>query len=380
MKSALVVGGQPSFVKEKLAKSLARHGIRIHTHWSWEKRRPPQKFPVGLDLVYICTDMVGHSLSEPCMNWARENGLPYINGTRKWAESIIRLTQGGFPLLDPFTDVPEMIAEIRRTRPADEMAAGPSQDEMVALAAAFTGSVVAAEDVVAAYNAETGHVHITEPAATPPIMPPSPVSLEPAPMTTINTHLAVTNPKQREYLRVLAYTPDADNVDIWNKISTLPLFAGHKFDPERASYARKSLGINIVRKGGRRTTTVNTTVFHSTLKTAKIDGYPPPSASYSEPDGAFKSSFKQVPEPVVVAPAPADAPAPAPVDVQTPVLPAPPTPQPAPKSEKWPNDDFKTLLSLMREHMAAHNLKSLTITETGVSFKRIEVVEGDLAL
>jgi len=387
MKRALVVGGQPSFVKEKLAKSLARHGIRIHTHWSWEKRRPPQTFPVGLDLVYICTDMVGHTLSEPCMNWARENGLPYINGTRKWAESIIRLTQGGFPLIDPFTDVPEMIAEIRRTRQYDEMSAGPSQDEMVALAAAFTGSVVAAEEVVATYNAETGHVHITEPAATPPIMPPSPVALETAPMTPINTHLAVTNPKQREYLRALAYKPDADNVDIWETIRVLPPFTTHKFDPERASYARKSLGINIVRKGGRRTTTVNTTLFHATLKTAKIEGYPPPSALYSEPDGAFKNAIKAQPEEVVVPTvAPVAAPPPAaikPAVVETapvPFAPAPPAPQPAAKSEKWPNDDFKTLLSLLREHMAIHNLKSLTITETGVSFKRIEVVEGDLAL
>jgi hypothetical protein len=135
------------------------------------------------------------------------------------------------------------------------------------------------------------------------------------------------------------------------------------------------------------TTTVNTTLFHATLKTAKIEGYPPPSALYSEPDGAFKNAIKAQPEEVVVPTvAPVAAPPPAavkPAVVETapvPFAPAPPAPQPAAKSEKWPNDDFKTLLSLLREHMAIHNLKSLTITETGVSFKRIEVVEGDLAL
>ena len=37
MKQALVVGGQGSFVKEKLSKSLARHGIHVLAHWSWEK-------------------------------------------------------------------------------------------------------------------------------------------------------------------------------------------------------------------------------------------------------------------------------------------------------------------------------------------------------
>jgi hypothetical protein len=30
--------------------------------------------------------------------------------------------------------------------------------------------------------------------------------------------------------------------------------------------------------------------------------------------------------------------------------------------------------------MATYNIKSLTITESGVSFKRIEIVEGDLAI
>ena len=31
LKQALVAGGQGSFVQEKLSKSLARHGIRVHT-------------------------------------------------------------------------------------------------------------------------------------------------------------------------------------------------------------------------------------------------------------------------------------------------------------------------------------------------------------
>ena len=180
------------------------------------------------------------------------------------------------------------------------------------------------------------------------------------------THLAVTNPKQREYLRALANKPDADNVELWESVAHLPAFIGNKFDPERASNARKSLGINITRKGGRRTTSVNTTLFHATLKMAKIEGYPTPSASYSEPDGAFKNLPAVAPQSAPVAP------------------PAAPTPAPQPvveiKNEKWPNADFKDLLALMREHMGVHNLKTLTITETGVSFKRIEVVEGDLAI
>lgn len=93
----MVVGGQESFVKDKLARSLKRHGIGVHTHLSWTKRRPPSTLPKGIDLVYICTDMVGHGLAEPCVKYARDLGIPFVNGTRKWAESIERLTQAGFP-------------------------------------------------------------------------------------------------------------------------------------------------------------------------------------------------------------------------------------------------------------------------------------------
>jgi hypothetical protein len=251
------------------------------------------------------------------------------------------------------------------------MNTGPTDEEMRALAAAFTGDVEAADSVVAAYNDETGHVHRTEVVPASPIMP-LPISLQEP--TTMNASHSVTNPKQREYLRSLAFNPDADNVALWRDLENLPLFAGAKFDPERASFARKSLGINIVRKGGSRVVHVNTTVFVATLKMAKIEVYPMPQTTYTGLDNAFKPQ----------APAPVAAPAPAPVVV------APPAPAPAPAptpvvpvvvtSEKWPNADFKDLLALMREHMAVHNLKSLTITETGVSFKRIEVVEGDLAL
>lgn len=394
MKQALVVGGQHGFVKEKLAKSLARHGIRIQTHWSWDKKRPPQTFPQGLDLVYICTDMVGHGLSVPCMEWARDHGIPYINGTRKWAESIVRLTQGGFPLLDPLTAVPEIVEEIRRTRSAKEMEQGPSEEEMQALAVAFTGDLDKAKDLVGVYTS-TGHVEFPAEVLPTSTFPPSTSTAaalqESAHMSAITntSHLAITNSKQREYLRALAAKPDCDNIELWEAVAKLPMFAGNKFDPERASTARKSLGINIVRKAGSRTTTVNTTLFHATLKMAKIEGYPTPSASYSEPDPGFKNlptAAKEAAKTQVPAPAPAPAPMPDKVfrDMTPAPVAAPAASAPAvvvePKNEKWPNDDFKTLLSLMREHMGLHNIKALTITETGVSFKRIEVVEGDLAI
>ena len=396
LKQALVVGGQGSFVKEKLAKSLARHGIQVLTHWSWERKRPPQVFPQGVDLVYICTDMVGHGLSEPCMNWARENGLPYINGTRKWAESIIRLTQGGFPLIDPVNNVPDLIEEIRRSRPAKAMEVGPSDIEIRALSAALSGSVEEESDSKAAYNKDTGHVEvpvhgkpssiitsISLPASTPDNEP-----METAPMTSAAStyHMALSNPKQREYMRALAFNPDADNAQIWNTLSLMPLFQGAKFDNERAAVARKVMGITVARKGGYRRSLVDVDTFHATLGLANIHGYPNPKADYGSPPENPKLFPAPAPAPVVEAPVDV---APVPVPPVTPTPPAAAAFVPAPlpvqagireTTEKWPNADFKDILGLLRDHMATYNIKSLTITESGVSFKRIEIVEGDLAI
>ena len=394
MKQALVVGGQGSFVKEKLSKSLARHGIHVLAHWSWEKKRPPQVFPQGVDLVYICTDMVGHGLSEPCMNWARDNDLPYINGTRKWAESIIRLTQGGFPLLDPVNNLPDLIEEIRRNRSSQSMEAGPTEIEIRALSAAMSGVVEQDDLSPGSYNAETGHVEVTmraNPASVTtsislPALTPDPESTETS-MTTSSAiyHMHITNPKQREYMRALANNPEAENVDMWSTLSLMPLFQGAKFDNERAAVARKTMGITVTRKGGVRRSLVDIDIFNATLKLANITGYPEPKTEYGPTENPklfpAAASAPVVEAPPVVAPAPVSVIPPAPAAVAA-FVPAPiATPQGIREpAEKWPNADFKDILGLLRDHMATYNIKSLTITESGVSFKRIEIIEGDLAI
>ena len=99
MKQAFVVGGEASFVQSHLTKSLAKHNIAVRYHWSWDKTKAPQSLPRGIDLVYFCTDMIAHKLSIPVLEMCREQGVPYVNGTRKWAESIERLNAAGFPVV-----------------------------------------------------------------------------------------------------------------------------------------------------------------------------------------------------------------------------------------------------------------------------------------
>ena len=368
LKQALVAGGQGSFVQEKLSKSLARHGIRVHTHWSWDKRRPPQKFPEGIDLVYICTDMIGHNLANPCMDYARTSGIPFVNGTRKWAESIERLTGAGFPLIDVAAAIPELIQESRANRTPKQLAEWPTDVDLNDFVSAL--GLVPPGVYDRTYEANTISTSVATSAATATIPNKAPAM---NPLTSI--HLALTNSKQREYLRALSVKPDADNVELWQAVAGLPMFAASKFDPERASNGRKSLGINIVRKGGLRVTNVNIPVFTAALKLAKIEGYPAPQATYTEPDGANKT----------LAPRPkrADTPAPIPVPapVQTPVpspVAAKPNPIPVPAQAISPMAELKDIVALLRDKMREMSIVDLHVTPEGVKFKQVMIVEGSL--
>ena len=364
MKQALVAGGQASFVVEKLSKSLARHGIRIHTHWSWDKRRPPQKFPDNIDLVYICTDMIGHHLANPCVDHAREVGIPYVNGTRKWAESIERLTGAGFPLIDVAAAIPELIQESRANRTPKQLAEWPTDVDLNDFVSAL--GLVPPGVYDRTYQANTISTSVATSAATPTITSEASAM---NPLTSV--HLALTNTKQREYLRALSIKPDADNVELWQAVAGLPMFANSKFDPERASNGRKILGINIVRKGGFRVTNVNIPVFTAALKLAKIEGYPVPVATYTEPDSATKAMSQGSRRAEI--PAPVPAPAPVPVAVK-------PTPSPVPTQATSAMAELKDIVALLRDKMREMDIVDLHVTSDGVKFKQVITLEGSLEI
>ena len=148
----------------------------------------------------------------------------------------------------------------------------------------------------------------------------------------------------------------------------MPMFAGFKFDPERAASARKTLGISIVRKNALRTVSVNVPVFTAALKVAKIEGIATPQAVYSSPDPAFKPA----PQPVVVPKAP---PPPPPVTV-VPVAPSPKVE--APKQPISPMAELKDIVALLRDKMKEMNIVDLHVTSDGVKYKQVTVVEGSL--
>jgi len=360
VKKALVVGGQGSFVKEKLSKSLSRHGVAISMHLSWDKRRPPSKLPKDIDLVYICTDMVGHGLSVPCMQYARDLGIPYVNGTRKWAESLERLTQAGFPLIDPATALPEIIDEVVSSRPPGTK---PTGADLRAVAIAYMGDVAKADAMLdPVYNETTGMVDVKtipsmKPASTVisaslPSLPaaPTPEPLKDITMATIPDNrkdaLGVHNPKQHAYLTALIQDPCWMNKELWETLQSLPLFAGCKLDPQRAATAREQLGIKVTRSNGMRYIDIELEKFLETAETIKVK-YTLPEAHYEQSDTAMT--------PMKAAPAPAASPVSA------------------------PNRSVLELLAELRYAMKAENYTEIHVTEGGIDYKRVVVETGKLA-
>jgi hypothetical protein len=92
---ALVVGGEHSFVVDKLEAQLRRHGLTVSHHWEWKKK--PKAFGGNADVVFLVTDMVSHALTDHVRDLAYEKGVPVIFGCRKWATNKDRLERAGFP-------------------------------------------------------------------------------------------------------------------------------------------------------------------------------------------------------------------------------------------------------------------------------------------
>jgi len=101
---ALVVGGEASFVTRKLAPRLRRHLIRMVAHWPWKKANGT--FPEDIDLLFVLTDMVSHSMSGVAIKEAQRRGIPVVMGVRKHTMNLERLAVAGFPEFAPFATHP----------------------------------------------------------------------------------------------------------------------------------------------------------------------------------------------------------------------------------------------------------------------------------
>ena len=90
----LVVGGEPSVLR-KLTPRLRRHLLKVDGHWPWKKQAGA--FPDTIEVLFVLTDMVSHSLSGLAIEEARKRGIPVIMGGRKHALNVEKLASAGFP-------------------------------------------------------------------------------------------------------------------------------------------------------------------------------------------------------------------------------------------------------------------------------------------
>jgi hypothetical protein len=358
MKKALVVGGQHAFVKNKLTKSLERHGIEVASHWAWDRSKPPLSWPKDIDLIYICTDMVSHKVANPAVEHCRTSGIPYVNGTRKWAESIVRLTTAGFPLVNPTDSLAEILDEnLKRLTPA-EMKAGPTEVEMQAMLVALAGSVELAEDLVT--KAAAANTDSLEPAPPmEPIMPASPATSAAA--KTAPSHESKQrdtyyyardhkNPLQAAYIREVLKNPEISNKQIETALIAKGLIK--QLDPIRTTAARQFCGVTTEGSGVTAKRKIDEEKFIAAAAAVGSNDFnlPGTKSTPRPPPGAPEKTEMTAKKTVS---------APAPITVET-----------------IPALDLKSLLVLLKERMKQENYTELHITENGVQFKRVQVTEG----
>lgn len=83
MKQALVVGGEASFVQDKITQNLQTLDIEVAHHWEW-KKQPPDTIPAGTQLVLLLYEMGSHSLFNKAKEAAQKEGIPAVNVSRKF--------------------------------------------------------------------------------------------------------------------------------------------------------------------------------------------------------------------------------------------------------------------------------------------------------
>ena len=58
---ALIVGGEPNFVKNVLTERLLEYDIEVFSVWDWDHSKPITKIPSECDCVIVVKDMTGHT-------------------------------------------------------------------------------------------------------------------------------------------------------------------------------------------------------------------------------------------------------------------------------------------------------------------------------
>ena len=97
----LVVGGENSFVQQKFAPNLARHGINMIDHWDWYRRKSAVSIPASAQGVIVIHGMIGHSLSNGVKKSAKNRRIPFLLVPHKFSEALPILQKAGITTTPP---------------------------------------------------------------------------------------------------------------------------------------------------------------------------------------------------------------------------------------------------------------------------------------
>lgn len=219
----LVVGGEASVLR-KLTPRLRRHLLKVDGHWPWKKQAGA--FPDTIEVLFVLTDMVSHSLSGLAIEEARKRGIPIIMGGRKHALNVDKLAAAGFPEVPMLAPKPAVSPKRQK---ADIVSTAPKPVPIAPVPTAPVPVLMAATPV---------ETTAPEPNLEEPTMP----SHKATPLKY--TQPADTGEEQRIARRLLAAEPHLSNHDIIVKAGqgwTLGKVANI------AKLARKALGIEVPR-------------------------------------------------------------------------------------------------------------------------------------
>lgn len=331
----LVVGGEASFVMRKLSPRLTRHGLYVAHHWPWKKQNG--SFPENISVVFVLTDMCGHSMSGAAIAEAHKRGIPVIMGTRKHAVNIPKLVEAGFPEIPMLSPKP-----IETKKPEPPLLPAP--------------------------------VTAPAPEPTPEELPPMPTTIRRPAVFAVPPR--VTHPNTLAVMRLLAMSPGVSNRKIMEDLPNLT--KGEVMSVVQA--ARKTLGIT-TGLGKQLSVSVDARVFEAACDLHNLDRVIIPAS------GTYPKENLRLGRPPL--PAVAETPPAAPVVATVPTAEVPPevlaaTPanvQPPPPRAAAPMPDMKDLkdaVALLRAVMAHHNVESMTITATKADMRRIVVLDQSL--
>lgn len=92
-----LLGGGPADIHRELRTKLAPHGIQLDHHREYGRSHTGHgPIPIGVDLVILLTDMLGHSAERGLITAAKRADVPYIRATRKMSTLLPLLKAKGF--------------------------------------------------------------------------------------------------------------------------------------------------------------------------------------------------------------------------------------------------------------------------------------------